>query len=50
VRRSRQTIFSYLLFLRVTPFVPNMFINLASPHVNVPLPAFFVATFLGARG
>ena len=49
VRRNRNTIFSYMLFLRVTPFFPNWFINIASPHVGVPLPVFFVATFIGTR-
>lgn len=49
VRRNRSTIFSYMLFLRVTPFFPNWFINIASPHVGVPLPVFFVATFIGMQ-
>ena len=49
MKRNKNTIFSYMLFLRVTPFFPNWFINLASPHVGVPLREFFVATFIGAR-
>ena len=44
---NKETIFSYMLFLRVTPFFPNWFINLASPHVGVPLGVFFIATFIG---
>lgn len=36
-----------MLFLRVTPTLPNMFINVASPIVDVPYHIFFLATFIG---
>jgi uncharacterized membrane protein YdjX (TVP38/TMEM64 family) len=35
------------LFLRVTPLLPNWFINISSPLLNVPLSKFALATFLG---
>ena len=38
---------SYILFLRITPFLPNWFINVVSPVINVPLWTFFFATVLG---
>eukprot|EP00042_Codosiga_hollandica_P045049 m.452163 g.452163 ORF g.452163 m.452163 type:complete len:237 (+) comp56925_c0_seq12:185-895(+) len=37
----------YVVFLRITPFLPNWFINLAAPVVGVPAVPFFVGTFLG---
>jgi len=37
----------YLLFLRITPLLPNWFINIASPIVGVPLSTFALATLLG---
>ena len=38
---------SYITFLRITPFLPNWFINITSPVLNVPLMPFFVGTFIG---
>lgn len=40
---------SYMLFLRLTPFLPNWFINVASPIVGIPLPLFVGATFFGLK-
>lgn len=37
----------YIMFLRITPFLPNWFINLASPVIGVKLMPFFFGTFLG---
>ena len=37
----------YVIFLRITPFLPNWFINLASPIIGVRLMPFFWGTFLG---
>ena len=37
--RRRDTL-NYILFLRVTPLLPNTFINVASPIVGVPLAPF----------
>ncbi|KNE66792.1 hypothetical protein AMAG_11283 [Allomyces macrogynus ATCC 38327] len=43
----RASLFNYIVFLRATPLLPNWFINLASPHLRVPLPTFAIATFVG---
>jgi uncharacterized membrane protein YdjX (TVP38/TMEM64 family) len=37
----------YMLFLRVTPLLPNWFINYASPIVGMPFKLFFIGSFLG---
>ncbi|KAI5729358.1 hypothetical protein M8J76_001771 [Diaphorina citri] len=34
VLRHKHNLFSYILFLRVTPFLPNWFINIAAPVVD----------------
>jgi uncharacterized membrane protein YdjX (TVP38/TMEM64 family) len=36
-----------MLFLRMTPFLPNWFINLVAPVIGVPLKPFAVGTFFG---
>lgn len=36
-----------MLFLRVTPLIPNWFVNVASPIVGVPISTFAIATFIG---
>jgi uncharacterized membrane protein YdjX (TVP38/TMEM64 family) len=40
VARRRKDMLSYMLFLRVTPVLPNTFINVASPIVGVPIHVF----------
>jgi uncharacterized membrane protein YdjX (TVP38/TMEM64 family) len=47
VARYRSDLFAYLLFLRLTPILPNWLINLGSPVASVPLGHFALATFLG---
>ncbi|KAK4486531.1 hypothetical protein RD792_009216 [Penstemon davidsonii] len=47
VAKRRNRLLNYMLFLRVTPTLPNTFINVASPIVDVPYPIFFLATFIG---
>ncbi|KAL7753326.1 Transmembrane protein 41B [Sorochytrium milnesiophthora] len=47
VKLHRRNITSYIVFLRVTPFLPNWFINIASPHLNISLMSFIVGTFIG---
>ncbi len=37
----------YLLFLRVTPIVPNWLINLSSPILGISLKNYIAATYLG---
>ncbi|XP_052725225.1 uncharacterized membrane protein At4g09580 isoform X2 [Vigna angularis] len=47
VARRRKSLLNYMLFLRLTPTLPNTFINFASPIVDVPYHIFFLATVIG---
>lgn len=47
VQRNRQHLLNYMIFLRITPFLPNWFINITAPVISVPLAPFFFGTFLG---
>jgi len=47
VDRQKNNIFSYIVFLRITPFLPNWFINIVSPVIGVRLPPFWIGTFVG---
>ncbi|KAG9149162.1 hypothetical protein Leryth_003155 [Lithospermum erythrorhizon] len=47
IARHRDKLLNYMLFLRVTPTLPNLFINLASPIVDIPFHIFFFATVIG---
>ncbi|OCT83650.1 transmembrane protein 41B isoform X1 [Xenopus laevis] len=47
VERHRDHLINYIIFLRITPFLPNWFINITSPVINVPLKVFFLGTFIG---
>lgn len=47
VEAVKSDLFWYIVFLRVTPFLPNWFINLASPVINVPWKPFVFGTFVG---
>ncbi|XP_061739024.1 transmembrane protein 41B isoform X1 [Nerophis ophidion] len=47
VDKHRDHLINYIIFLRITPFLPNWFINITSPVINVPLRVFFIGTFLG---
>uniref|UniRef100_A0A7S3QSY7 VTT domain-containing protein n=1 Tax=Dunaliella tertiolecta TaxID=3047 RepID=A0A7S3QSY7_DUNTE len=47
VAHRRKALLNYMLFLRMTPLLPNVFINVASPIVGVPLHTFAIATLLG---
>lgn len=47
VDKHRNELLSYILFLRMTPFLPNWFINLVAPVIGVPLYPFALGTFLG---
>ena len=46
---NRQFMLSFNFFLRLTPFMPNWFINLACPLVGVPLQPFFIASLFGTQ-
>lgn len=45
--KRRDKLLNYMLFLRITPTLPNLFINLASPIVDIPFHVFFLATLIG---
>lgn len=47
IAKRREKLWNYMLFLRVTPTLPNLFINLASPIVDIPFHVFFLATLVG---
>ncbi|KAI9590459.1 hypothetical protein GQX74_008626 [Glossina fuscipes] len=47
VEKHRDSLFNYMLFLRMTPILPNWFINLAAPVIGVPLYTFTLGTFCG---
>jgi len=47
VDKNRDDLMSYMLFLRITPFLPNWFINFTSPILSIPLTTFFIATLFG---
>lgn len=44
---QRDNLFFYILFLRITPFLPNWFINVVSPIIDIPISTFFVSTAIG---
>ncbi|XP_060893737.1 transmembrane protein 41B [Labrus mixtus] len=47
VDKHKDHLINYIIFLRITPFLPNWFINITSPVINMPLGVFFIGTFLG---
>lgn len=47
VEGERSNMFHYIFILRATPVIPNWFINLSSPHLQVPQAPFFLGTLLG---
>ncbi|MBN3281110.1 TM41B protein, partial [Polyodon spathula] len=47
VDKHRGHLINYIVFLRITPFLPNWFINITAPVINVPLRVFFIGTFFG---
>lgn len=47
VNKHRDNMFNYIVFLRITPILPNWFINLSAPVIGVPLLPFAFGTFVG---
>ncbi|CAD5188155.1 unnamed protein product [Musa acuminata subsp. malaccensis] len=47
IAKRKEKLLNYMLFLRITPSLPNTFINLASPIVDIPFRIFFLATLVG---
>ncbi|KAK2715116.1 transmembrane protein 41B-like isoform X2 [Artemia franciscana] len=46
VQKNRDHMLNYIIFLRITPILPNWFINLCAPLLGVDLWPFFFGTFL----
>jgi uncharacterized membrane protein YdjX (TVP38/TMEM64 family) len=44
---NRDNMFFYFLFLRVTPILPNWFINISSGNLGVSYPVFFFGSLFG---
>lgn len=47
VEKQENNLLNYIIFLRVTPFLPNWFINMSAPVIGVPLVPFALGTFIG---
>lgn len=47
IAKRKDKLLNYMLFLRITPTLPNLFINLASPIMDIPFHVFFTATVIG---
>lgn len=47
IAQNKSNLFYYLLFLRITPLLPNWFVNIACPLVDVQFKYFFLATLIG---
>lgn len=47
VDKQKDNMLFYIIFLRITPFVPNWFMNLSSPLIDIPLVPFVLGTFIG---
>ncbi|GJJ73593.1 hypothetical protein EMPS_05951 [Entomortierella parvispora] len=47
IESKKDQLFFYFAFLRVTPFIPNWFMNVASPHLGIPVTIFFFGTLVG---
>lgn len=47
VDNHRENLLNYIIFLRITPFLPNWFINMTSPVIGVPVFPFVFGTFIG---
>merc|ERR1712004_764460 len=47
VEKQKENILGYIIFLRITPFLPNWFINIVSPVLDVHLKPFWIGTFIG---
>ena len=47
VSSYRHKMYLFMIFLRVTPMIPNPLVNVCSPIVGIPLHVFYVGTFIG---
>lgn len=47
VHDNMDSLFFFLLFVRLFPMSPNWFLNMASPILDIPVHLFFVSVFIG---
>ncbi|XP_036926879.1 transmembrane protein 41A isoform X3 [Sturnira hondurensis] len=47
VEENRNSLFFFLLFLRLFPMTPNWFLNLSAPILNIPIGQFFFSVLIG---
>ncbi|CAJ0905696.1 9907_t:CDS:2 [Entrophospora sp. SA101] len=47
IQTHSRHLLNYIVVLRLSPFPPNWFANLAAPHLGIPLKTFFIGTFFG---
>jgi uncharacterized membrane protein YdjX (TVP38/TMEM64 family) len=47
INNNRHNLFWYMLFLRLTPLIPNWFVNLGCPLVGMPYKYFFLGSLIG---
>ncbi|XP_007529867.1 transmembrane protein 41A isoform X1 [Erinaceus europaeus] len=47
VEENRNSLFFFLLFLRLFPMTPNWFLNLSAPVLNIPIVQFFFSVLIG---
>lgn len=47
VQDNMDSLFFFLLFLRLFPMSPNWFLNMASPILNIPIHLFFLSVLIG---
>ncbi|XP_052235170.1 transmembrane protein 41A-A-like isoform X1 [Dreissena polymorpha] len=46
VSDNSDSLFFFLLFLRLFPMTPNWFLNMVSPILNIPIHLFFISVFI----
>lgn len=50
MEENRNSLFFFLLFLRLFPMTPNWFLNLSAPILNIPIVQFFFSVLIGKVG
>jgi uncharacterized membrane protein YdjX (TVP38/TMEM64 family) len=47
IESNSDNLFLYMVLIRILPLLPGWFVNLAAPHVGIPILLFWTCTFLG---
>lgn len=47
IEDNKENLIYYMLFLRISPLLPNWFINVSAPIVGIPYSYFLFATLFG---